>query len=58
MQGGVDGIYSPHMSVRRLTRRNLLLGTAALVPLLSRRASAFGEKSRSSTSVERGTSLR
>ncbi|MBN1207108.1 MAG: DUF4159 domain-containing protein [Myxococcaceae bacterium] len=34
------------MSVRRLTRRNLLLGTAALVPLLSRRASAFGEKSR------------
>jgi hypothetical protein len=34
------------MSVRRLTRRNLLLGTAALVPLLSQRASAFGEKSR------------
>ncbi|MFP2908009.1 DUF4159 domain-containing protein [Pyxidicoccus sp. 3LFB2] len=34
------------MSARRLTRRNLLLGTAALVPLLSRRADAFGEKSR------------
>ncbi|XXF76709.1 DUF4159 domain-containing protein [Myxococcaceae bacterium GXIMD 01537] len=34
------------MSARRLTRRNLLLGTAALVPLLARRASAFGEKSR------------
>lgn len=34
------------MSARRLTRRNLLLGTAALVPLLSGRASAFGEKSR------------
>src|SRR5687767_7604057 len=46
MQGGVDGIYTPHMSPRRLTRRNLLLGTAALVPLLSQRASAFGEKSR------------
>jgi Domain of unknown function (DUF4159) len=34
------------MSARRLTRRNLLLGTAAVVPLLSRQASAFGEKSR------------
>ncbi|WP_164009710.1 DUF4159 domain-containing protein [Pyxidicoccus trucidator] len=34
------------MSARRLTRRNLLLGTAALAPLLSRRADAFGEKSR------------
>lgn len=34
------------MSVRRVTRRNLLLGTAALLPLLSRQASAFGEKSR------------
>lgn len=46
MQGGVDGIYTPHMSPRRLTRRNLLLGTSALVPLLSQRAWAFGEKSR------------
>ncbi|MDY7233007.1 DUF4159 domain-containing protein [Hyalangium rubrum] len=34
------------MSTRRVTRRNLLLGTAALVPFLSHRASAFGEKSR------------
>ncbi|HYI01598.1 DUF4159 domain-containing protein [Hyalangium sp.] len=34
------------MSAGRVTRRNLLLGTAALVPLLSGRASAFGEKSR------------
>jgi uncharacterized protein DUF4159 len=34
------------MSARRLTRRNLLLGSAALVPLLSWRAWAFGEKSR------------
>lgn len=34
------------MSARRVTRRNLLLGTAALLPLLSRQASAFGEKSR------------
>lgn len=34
------------MSARPFNRRNLLLGTAALLPLLSRRASAFGEKSR------------
>lgn len=34
------------MSARRVTRRNLLLGTAAVLPLLSRQASAFGEKSR------------
>ncbi|MBZ4394507.1 DUF4159 domain-containing protein [Myxococcus sp. MISCRS1] len=34
------------MSARRLTRRNLLLGTSALVPLLSGRARAFGEKNR------------
>jgi hypothetical protein len=34
------------MSARRVTRRNLLLGTAALVPFLSRPAAAFGEKSR------------
>jgi hypothetical protein len=34
------------MSAWRLTRRNLLLGTAALAPLLSQRAAAFGEKSR------------
>ncbi|WP_224364100.1 DUF4159 domain-containing protein [Hyalangium versicolor] len=34
------------MSARRVTRRNLLLGTAALLPLVSRQASAFGEKSR------------
>jgi hypothetical protein len=34
------------MSTRRLTRRNLLLGTAALTPLLSQRAFAFGEKNR------------
>ena len=34
------------MSARRVTRRNLLLGTAALAPLLSRQAAAFGEKSR------------
>jgi hypothetical protein len=34
------------MSARRVTRRNLLLGTAAALPLLSRQASAFGEKSR------------
>lgn len=37
----------------RLTRRNLLLGTAALVPLLSRRADAFGEKSRFIPAVAR-----
>jgi hypothetical protein len=35
------------MTARRVTRRNLLLGTAALAAgLASRRASAFGEKSR------------
>lgn len=34
------------MSVRRLSRRNLLLGSAALVPLLSGRSFAFGERSR------------
>jgi hypothetical protein len=34
------------MSTRRVTRRNLLLGTAALTPLLSQRAFAFGEKNR------------
>ncbi|NMO18205.1 DUF4159 domain-containing protein [Pyxidicoccus fallax] len=41
------------MSARRLTRRNLLLGSAALVPLLSRRADAFGEKSRFIPAVAR-----
>ncbi|MCP3142848.1 DUF4159 domain-containing protein [Pyxidicoccus xibeiensis] len=41
------------MSARRLTRRNLLLGTAALLPLLSRRADAFGEKSRFIPAVAR-----
>ena len=41
------------MSSRRLTRRNLLLGTAALAPLLSRRADAFGEKSRFIPAVAR-----
>jgi hypothetical protein len=41
------------MSVRRITRRNLLLGTAALVPFLSQRASAFGEKSRFIPAVAR-----
>lgn len=41
------------MSARRLTRRNLLLGSAALVPLLSRRAAAFGEKSRFIPAVAR-----
>ena len=34
------------MSPRPLSRRHLLLGSAALVPLLAGRASAFGEKSR------------
>lgn len=41
------------MSARRLTRRNLLLGTAALLPLLGRRAEAFGEKSRFIPAVAR-----
>jgi hypothetical protein len=41
------------MSARRLTRRNLLLGTAALLPLLGSRASAFGEKSRFIPAVAR-----
>ena len=41
------------MSARRLTRRNLLLGTAALAPLLSQRADAFGEKSRFIPAVAR-----
>lgn len=41
------------MPVRPLSRRNLLLGTAALVPLLSGRASAFGEKSRFIPAVAR-----
>ncbi|MFP2930278.1 DUF4159 domain-containing protein [Pyxidicoccus sp. 3LG] len=41
------------MSARRLTRRNLLLGSAALVPLLSGRAHAFGEKSRFIPAVAR-----
>ncbi|MFP2963451.1 DUF4159 domain-containing protein [Myxococcus sp. 1LA] len=41
------------MSARRLTRRNLLLGTAALAPLLSRRAHAFGEKNRFIPAVAR-----
>ncbi|MBU8896085.1 hypothetical protein DRW03_05650 [Corallococcus sp. H22C18031201] len=41
------------MPVRRLTRRNLLLGTAALVPLLSRGASAFGERGRFIPAVAR-----
>jgi hypothetical protein len=41
------------MSARRLTRRNLLLGSAALAPLLSRRADAFGEKSRFIPAVAR-----
>ncbi len=41
------------MSARRLTRRNLLLGTAALLPLLGGRASAFGEKSRFIPAVAR-----
>ncbi len=41
------------MSTRRVTRRNLLLGTAALVPLLARRASAFGEQSRFIPAVAR-----
>jgi hypothetical protein len=34
------------MSARRVTRRNLLLGTAALLPLLPRTAPAFGDKGR------------
>ena len=41
------------MPAWRLTRRNLLLGTAALLPLLGRRASAFGEKSRFIPAVAR-----
>ncbi|NVJ10293.1 DUF4159 domain-containing protein [Myxococcus sp. AM001] len=41
------------MSARRLTRRNLLLGTAALAPLLARRAHAFGEKNRFIPAVAR-----
>jgi hypothetical protein len=41
------------MSPRRLTRRNLLLGTSALLPLLSQRAWAFGEKSRFIPAVAR-----
>ncbi|ADO74291.1 DUF4159 domain-containing protein [Stigmatella aurantiaca] len=41
------------MTARRVTRRNLLLGTAALGTLLARRASAFGEKSRFIPAVAR-----
>jgi uncharacterized protein DUF4159 len=41
------------MPVRPLSRRTLLLGSAALVPLLSGRASAFGEKSRFIPAVAR-----
>ncbi|QSQ23681.1 DUF4159 domain-containing protein [Pyxidicoccus parkwayensis] len=41
------------MSSWRLTRRNLLLGTAALAPLLARRADAFGEKNRFIPAVAR-----
>ncbi|MBZ4331454.1 MULTISPECIES: DUF4159 domain-containing protein [unclassified Corallococcus] len=41
------------MPVRSLSRRNLLLATSALVPLLSRRAAAFGEKSRFIPAVAR-----
>ncbi|MBM7114044.1 DUF4159 domain-containing protein [Archangium primigenium] len=41
------------MSVRPLSRRHLLFGSAALVPLLSGRASAFGEKSRFIPAVAR-----
>ena len=41
------------MSTWRPTRRNLLLGTAALLPLLGRRAAAFGEKSRFIPAVAR-----
>ncbi|MFY0529108.1 DUF4159 domain-containing protein [Archangium gephyra] len=41
------------MPVRPLSRRTLLLGSAALVPLLSGRAFAFGEKSRFIPAVAR-----
>ncbi|MCY1081314.1 DUF4159 domain-containing protein [Archangium lansingense] len=41
------------MPVRPLSRRTLLLGSAALVPLLSGRARAFGEKSRFIPAVAR-----
>jgi len=41
------------MPVRPLSRRHLLFGSAALVPLLSGRASAFGEKSRFIPAVAR-----
>ena len=41
------------MPVRPLSRRHLLFGSAALVPLLAGRASAFGEKSRFIPAVAR-----
>lgn len=41
------------MSPRPLSRRHLLLGSTALVPLLAGRASAFGEKSRFIPAVAR-----
>jgi hypothetical protein len=41
------------MPVRPFSRRQLLLGSAALVPLLSGRSSAFGEKSRFVPAVAR-----